>query len=75
MQVLFLKSLFFQVSFSRIFAVANQLPGFSITRSANEEDFFNVNILIKIKYKFKYKRVVCYLKLTFSVTDFRDFNS
>ena len=37
-------NLFFFRCFSHIFAIANQLPGFSISRLANVEDFFNVNI-------------------------------
>ena len=38
-------------SVSHIFVTANQLSGFSISRLANVEDFFHVNILFKCKYK------------------------
>ena len=34
---------------SHSFAIATQLPGFSISRLANVEDFFNVNIFFKCK--------------------------
>ena len=73
--------------FFHIFTVVNQLPGFSISRLANVDDFLNVNIFFNCKYKckdenssFKYICVVFYLKLcfyclTWSFTDFRDFNS
>ena len=51
---------------------SNQLLGFSISRLANVEDFFHVNIFLKGKYKCEYKRliiyiyyVVCYFKLCF----------
>ena len=49
--------------YSHIFAVANQLPGFSNGRLANVKDFFNANIFFKCKlninvsindYSFKY---------------------
>ena len=57
----------------RIFAIANQLSGFSISKLANVEDFFNgkiyflnVNINVSINdHSFKYICVVCYLKLRF----------
>ena len=38
-----------------IFTVANQLPGFSNSRSANGENFFNVIIFFNCKYKCEYK--------------------
>ena len=47
------------------------IPGFSIGRSADAEDFFNVNIFFKCKYmrindySFKYVYVVCCLKIRF----------
>ena len=47
------------------------IPGFSISRLANVEDFFNVNIFFKCKYVrisdylFKYGCVVCCLKTRF----------
>ena len=78
---------FFFGCFFHIFTVANQLPGFSISRLANVDDFLNANILLNCKYKcdyekfsFKYIYVVCYLKLcfyclTWSVTNFRDLSS
>ena len=53
----FLKISFFFRSLSHIFAIANQLPGFSINRLANVEDFLNVNIIFKCKYKCEYKRL------------------
>ena len=34
---------------SHSFAIATQLPGFSISRLANVEDFFNANIFFKCK--------------------------
>ena len=86
MQFLFLK-LFSFGCFFHIFTVANKLPGFSINKLANVEDFLNANIFLSCKYKceyekfsFKYICVVYYLKLcsyclTWSVTDFRDFSS
>ena len=68
----FLKMSFFFKCFSHIFATANQLPGFSISRLADMEDFLmyiyfvNVNINVSINnYSFKYICVVCYLKLRF----------
>ena len=42
--------------FSHIFAIANQLPGFSISRLAKCRGIFNVNIFFKCKYKCEYKR-------------------
>ena len=50
---------------------SKSIPGFSISRLANVEDFFNVNIFFKCKYvrindySFKYVCVVCYLKIRF----------
>ena len=38
----FLQISFFFRRFSHIFGIANQLPGFSINRLANVEDFINV---------------------------------
>ena len=66
----FLKISFFRC-FSHIFAIANQLPGFSISRLANVEDFFNVNMFYKNinvsinDNSFKYICVIYYLKLWF----------
>ena len=71
MQVIFLKFLSSPGSFSHIFAIANQLAGFSISRLVSVEDFFNVcflnvNIYVSINdYLFKYIYLVCYLKLRF----------
>ena len=55
---------------------SKSIPGFSISRLANVEDFFNVNIFFKCKYvrindySFKYVCVVCcvicFYCLTFS---------
>ena len=49
-----------------------QLPGFSISRLANGEDFFNIYIFLKVNiyvsindYLFKYIYLVCYLKFCF----------
>ena len=67
----FLKIRFTLRCFSHSFTIANQLPGFSISRLANVEDFFNVNIFFKCKYvrindySFKYVCVVCCLKIRF----------
>ena len=73
--------------FFLIFTVANKLPGFSINRLTNVEDFLNENIILNCKYKCEYEIfsskyicVVYYLKLyfyclTWPVTDFRDFSS
>ena len=50
---------------------SKSIPGFSISRLANVEDFFNVNIFSKCKYvrindySFKYVCVVCCLKIRF----------
>ena len=41
-------SIFFRC-YSRIFVIANQLPGFYINRLANVENFFNINIFFKCK--------------------------
>ena len=54
----FLKISFFFRCYSHFFAIANQLPGFSISRLANVEDFFNVNIFFK-----------CKLNINVSITD------
>ena len=43
--------------FPHIFAIAKQLPGFSISRLASVEDFLNVYIFFKCKYMCKYKRL------------------
>ena len=65
MQVLFFKFL----TFSGVFLIS--IPGFSISRLANVEDFFNLNIFFKSKYlsindySFKYVCIVCYLKMSF----------
>ena len=40
-------SYFFFTCFSHIFAIANQLPGFYISRLANVENFFNLNINVR----------------------------
>ena len=45
----FLKISFFFKCYSHFFAIANQLPGFSISKLANVGDFFNVNIFFKCK--------------------------
>ena len=54
------------------FAICSKsIPGFSISRLANVEDSFNVNIFLKCKYvrtndySFKYVCVVCCLKIRF----------
>ena len=52
---LFLKICFFRC-FSHIFAIANQLPGFDISRLANTGDFFNINIFFEGKCKCEYKQ-------------------
>ena len=50
---------------------SKSIPDFSISRLANAEDFFNVNIYLKSKYvrindySFKYVCVVCCLKIRF----------
>ena len=68
MQTLFLKFLYSSDVILIFFAIANQLPGFFISRLANMEDFFNLNIFFKRKlninvntnnYSFKYICVVC----------------
>ena len=58
--------------FFNIFAIANQLPVFSVSRLGNVEDFFNVNIFLNVNismsvndYSLKYICVVYYLKLRF----------
>ena len=47
MQILFLKFLF-SLNF-HFFAIATQLPGFSINRLANVEESFNVNIFFNFQ--------------------------
>ena len=61
--------LFFRC-FSHIFTMANELPGFSISRLANVKDFFNVNVFLNVNtnvnmndYSFKYICLVCYLNV------------
>ena len=49
---------FFLPKFFDIVAMANQLPGFSISGLANIEDFFNGNISFKCKYICKYKQLI-----------------
>ena len=50
---------------------SRSIPDFSISRLANVEDFFNVNIFFKCKYvrindySFKYVCIVCCLKIRF----------
>ena len=50
---------------------SKSIPGFSISRLANVEDLFNVNIFFKCKYvrmndcSFKHVCVVCCLKIRF----------
>ena len=39
--------------FFHIFTVANQLPGFFISRLANVEDFLNVNVFFNCKCEYK----------------------
>ena len=65
MQILFLYFSSFGVFF-HIFTVANQLPGFSVSRLANVEDFLNPNIVnifvnckftINCKYKCQYEKL------------------
>ena len=47
-----------------MFAIANQLPGFSISRLANVEDFFNVYIYIYIYiYIFKFIKYIKFYKI------------
>ena len=51
--------------------LSTSIPGFSISRLANVENFFNVNIFFKCKnaringYSFKYACAVCFLKIRF----------
>ena len=63
---------------------SKSIPGFSISRSANAEEFFNVNIFFKCKYvrindySFKYVCIVCCLKIRFYCLSFfamSNFNS
>ena len=55
---------------------SKSIPGFSTSRLANVEDFFNVNIFFKCKYvrinyySFKYVCVVCCLKIRFCCLTF-----
>ena len=49
---LFIKIFFFSRCFSHIFAIANQLAGFSISSLASVEDFFNVYIFFIFSYIF-----------------------
>ena len=55
---------------------SKSIPGFSISRLANVEDFFNVNVFFKYKYvrmnnySFKYACVVCCLKIRFHCLTF-----
>ena len=84
MEILFL--IFFFGCFFHIFAIGNQLPGFSISRLANVEDFLNVNYFLNVNmnvsinnFLVKHICAACYLILRFyyltcSVTDFRDFD-
>ena len=51
----FLKISFLLSFFPHIFAITNQLPGFSTSRKANVENFFNVNVFFKCEYKCEYK--------------------
>ena len=50
---------------------SKSILGFSISRLANVEDFFNVNIFFKCKYvrindySFKYVCIICCLKVCF----------
>ena len=68
----FLKFSFFIRCFSHIFAIANKLPGFSISRRASVEDFFNVYIFWNVNtyvsingYLLKYNYLLCCLKFRF----------
>ena len=55
---------------------SKSIPGFSISRLVNVEDFFNVNVFFKYKYVtmndylFKYACVVCCLKIRFQCLTF-----
>ena len=49
--------------FFHIFAVVNQLPGFSISRLANVEDFLNVNIFFNCKYKCEWVSTIVHLNI------------
>ena len=51
---LFLKNFYFGCFFV-IFTVANKLPGVSISKLANVEDFLNVDIFFNCKNKCEYK--------------------
>ena len=75
----FIKTFSFFRCFSYIFLIVNQLAGFSISRLASVEDFFNVyvffkcyiyflnvNIYVSISdYLFNYIYFMCYVKLCF----------
>ena len=57
---------FFSRYFSHIFAIAKQLTGFSISRLAIVEDFFQYKRCVSISdYLFKYIYLLCYLKFCF----------
>ena len=51
----FIKIFFFSRCFFHIFAIANQLAGFTVSRLASVGDFFNVCILFICKYICEYK--------------------
>ena len=53
--------------FCHTFAIANQLPGFSISRLANVEDFFNVYIYIK---GYIYLKVISNVNIYVSINDY-----
>ena len=71
----FIKIFFFSRCFSHIFAIANQLAGFYISRLVSVEDFFNIYIYIYVlnvsicvninDYLFKYIYLVFYVKFHF----------
>ena len=56
MQMLFLKFLSSSGVTLFFLAIATQLPGFSISRLVNVEDFFNVNIFFKCKLNINVSR-------------------
>ena len=60
----FIRMFLFSRCFSHIFAIANQLAGFSISRLASVEDFFNVYIFFKCKYICEYKRLFTWIYLS-----------
>ena len=51
----FIKTFFFYRCLCHIFAIGNQLAGFSTCRLASVEDIFNVYIIFKCKYICKYE--------------------